>query len=110
MLRPLCNARGVTLVELMVVVAIIAIVAAIAVAVFQDLTQKAKLAADQDTVGSLRSAVALYYGKTNGLIPTTMASINTLLTPAPTFQCTVNPTYDSTNGKVTHTATLNDCP
>ena len=70
MLRHLRSERGVTLVELMVVVAIIAIIAAIAVALFQDLQKKAKLAADQGSVGAMRSSVALYYGKNNGLFPT----------------------------------------
>ena len=101
---------GVTLVELMVVVTIIALIAAIAVAVFQDMAKKARLSADMGTVANLRSAVALYYGKTNGLLPADLASINTLITPAPIFQCTVPPVYDSANGKITFTATLSDCP
>ena len=99
-----------TLVELMVVVAIIAIIAAIAVAIFQDLNKKARLSADMDTVSNLRSAVALYYGKTNGMFPVDRASINTLITPNPMFQCTVSPSYDPANGKLVFTATLADCP
>ena len=51
------------------VVAIIAIIAAIGVAIFQDMTRKARLSADQDTVANLRSAVALYDAKTNGVLP-----------------------------------------
>jgi hypothetical protein len=54
--------------------------------------------------------VALYYGKTNGLFPASLASINTLITPAPVFQCTVTPAYDASNGKITFTATIADCP
>jgi len=91
-------------------VAIIAIIAAIAVALFQDLNRKARLGADSGTVASIRSAVALYYGKTNGLFPASLASINTLITPAPVFQCTVTPAYDPANGKITFTATIADCP
>jgi type IV pilus assembly protein PilA len=102
--------QGVTLVELMVVVTIIAIIAAIAVAVFQEMTKKAKLSADQDTVGNLRSAVALYYGRTNGGFPADISSLSTLITPAPIWQCNVTPTYDSANGKVTFTATIGNCP
>ena len=111
--RPLGDLRdetGVTLVELLVVVTIIALIAAIGVAVFQDMAKKSKLSADMDTVSNLRSAVALYYGKTNGLFPADLASINTLITPAPTFQCTVSPVYDAGNGKITYSATLSDCP
>src|SRR2546422_2678082 len=78
--RGLVDERGVTLVELMVVVAIIAIIAAIAVAVFQDLNRKARLGADSGTVASIRSAVALYYGKTNGLFPASLGSLSTLIT------------------------------
>jgi prepilin-type N-terminal cleavage/methylation domain-containing protein len=108
--RRWADERGVTLVELMVVVAIIAIIAAIAVALFQDLNRKARLGADSGTVASIRSAVALYYGKTNGLFPASLASINTLITPAPVFQCNVTPTYDPANGKITFTATIGNCP
>jgi type II secretory pathway pseudopilin PulG len=94
----------------MVVVAIIAVIAAIAVAVFQDMARKAKLSADAHTVGNLRSAVALYYGKTNGLFPADLGSINSLITPAPVYQCSVSPGYDPNNGKLTYTGTIGSCP
>jgi len=108
MLRHLRSERGVTLVELMVVVAIIAIIAAIAVTIFQDLQKKAKLGADQGSVGAMRSAVALYYGKANGLFPSTVTSLSTLTTPAPSWNCGA-PSYDSNNGKVTYTFTIGTC-
>ena len=88
MLRHLRSERGVTLVELMVVVAIIAIIAAIAVALFQDLQKKAKLAADQGSVGAMRSSVALYYGKNNGLFPTDLTAVSTLTTPTRSLRTT----------------------
>jgi len=102
MLRHLRNQRGVTLVELMVVVAIIAIIAAIAVTIFQDLAAKSRAGADNGTVAAMRSAVALYYGKNNGLFPTA-ATLNTLVTPSPpTFQCSTGAAvYTPANGKVT---------
>ena len=109
MLRPLRGERGVTLVELMVVVAIIAIIAAIAVALFQDLQKKAKLSADQGSVGAMRSSVALYYGKNNGLFPTDLTAVSTLTTPVPVWSCGT-PTYVAGNGKITYTATIGDCP
>ena len=108
MLRHLRSERGVTLVELMVVVAIIAIIAAIAVALFQDLQKKAKLAADQGSVGAMRSSVALYYGKNNGLFPATEGAVESLTTPAPQWNCG-GPSYDATNGKVTYTFTITSC-
>jgi type IV pilus assembly protein PilA len=102
--------RGLTLVELMIVVTIIAIIAAVAIAVYQDIVKKSKLAADQGVVSSLRSAVAIYYGRSNGLFPATMGSVEALVQPAPVYNCSVPPVYDSANGKITFTATLNDCP
>ena len=102
--------RGLTLVELMIVVTIIAIIAAVAIAVYQDIVKKSKLAADQGIVSSLRSAVAIYYGRSNGLFPATMASVEALVQPAPVYNCTVPPTYDPANGKISFTATLSDCP
>ena len=101
---------GLTLVELMIVVTIIAIIAAVAIAIYQDIVKKSKLAADQGTVASLRSAVAIYYGSSNGLFPATLGAVETLVTPTPIYNCSVTPTYDTANGKLTFTATLGDCP
>lgn len=110
MFRQLRSQKGLTLVELMVVVAIIAIIAAVAITVFQDIQKKAKLAADQGQVASQRSAVAIYYGKKNGLFPPTLGLVNTLVTPLPIWQCNgTPPTYDSSNGKITFTLTVGDC-
>ena len=102
--------RGLTLVELMIVVTIIAIIAVVAIAIYQDIVKKSKLAADQAVVASLRSAVAIYYGKSNGLFPGTMTSVEGLVQPSPTYNCSVTPAYDSVNGKITFTATIDDCP
>jgi prepilin-type N-terminal cleavage/methylation domain-containing protein len=116
MFRQLRSQKGLTLVELMVVVAIIAIIAAVAITVFQDIQKKAKLAADQANVASMRSAVAIYYGKHNGLFPAAAADVYALVTPALTgalggnsFHCAI-PTYTATNGKVDYTATIANCP
>jgi prepilin-type N-terminal cleavage/methylation domain-containing protein len=105
-----CDQRGLTLVELMIVVTIIAIIAAVAIAIYQDIVKKSKLAADQGIVSSLRSAVAIYYGRSNGLFPTNMASVEALVQPVPIYNCSVPPVYDSANGKITFTASLGDCP
>jgi Tfp pilus assembly protein PilE len=98
-----------TLVELMIVVTIIAIIAAVAMAVYQDIIKKSRLAADQGVVSSLRSAVAIYYGRSNGMFPGTLGAVESLVTPAPIYNCNVVPTYDAGNGKITFTATLGDC-
>ena len=110
MFRQLRSQKGLTLVELMVVVAIIAIIAAVAITVFQDIQKKAKLAADQGNVAAMRSAVAIYYGKNNGIFPLDVASVQTLVTPTPQWQCNTTPGYDTDNGKVTFTASVTDCP
>jgi type IV pilus assembly protein PilA len=110
MFRQLRSQKGLTLVELMVVVAIIAIIAAVAITVFQDIQKKAKLAADQGQVAALRSAVAIYYGKNNGIFPGGLPTA--YVTPPPVWACTTNvpPGYDATNGKITFNATVADCP
>ena len=90
--RRLKNQRGVTLVELMVVVAIIAIIAAIAITLYQDVQKKAKLAADQGTMAAIRSAIAIYYGINDGVFPT-QGSLNggpPLIQAAPAWQCAPN--------------------
>ena len=100
MFRYLRSERGMTLVELMVVVAIIAIIAAIAITLYQDVQKKARLAADAGTVAALRSAVAIYYGKHNGNFPSSTI-LDGLVVPSPTFQCTGGTyTLNSSNGKV----------
>jgi len=110
MFRQLRSQKGLTLVELMVVVAIIAIIAAVAITVFQDIQKKAKLAADQANTASMRSGVAIYYGKNNGIFPAARAAVNALVTPLPVWQCTGGvPTYIVANGKLNFTATIGDC-
>jgi prepilin-type N-terminal cleavage/methylation domain-containing protein len=113
--RQLRSQKGLTLVELMVVVAIIAIIAAVAITVFQDIQKKAKLAADQANVAAMRSAVAIYYGKANGIFPT-QPTLLTLVTPNLTmalggasFHCGL-PTYTPANGKVDYTFDVTNCP
>jgi type IV pilus assembly protein PilA len=103
MVRRFRDQRGVTLVELMVVVAIIAIIAAIAITLYQDVQKKARLAADQGTIAALRSASAIYYGKNDGTFPTE-ATLQTLVQGFNgSFQCT-SATWaaSTTNGKITY--------
>ena len=91
-------------------VLLVAIIAAVAITVFQDIQKKAKLAADQGNVAAMRSAVAIYYGKNNGIFPGGEAAVESLVTPAPVWQCGTTPTYDTGNGKVTFAASVSDCP
>lgn len=110
MFKQLRSQKGLTLVELMVVVAIIAIIAAVAITVFQDIQKKAKLAADQGNVAAMRSAIAIYYGKKNGIFPPDETFIEGLVTPSPTWQCGITPVYTQANGKLDFTATVANCP
>ncbi len=94
--------RGVTLVELMVVVAIIAIIAAIAITLYQDIQKKARLAADQGTMAALRSATAIYFGANTGVFPT-QGTLQTLVQSF-SLQCTgASWAIDTATGIVTYT-------
>lgn len=63
------KSKGFTLIELMIVVAIIGILAAVALPKFADLIAKSKEAAVKATLGSLRSAMSIYYGDNEGIYP-----------------------------------------
>ena len=105
MYRRMGDQRGVTLVELMVVVAIIAIIAAIAITLYQDVQRKAKLAADEGVVAAMNSAIAIYYGKHNGNFPATPG--NYVSPSPPSFQCSTSGfayTYDVSTGLISVTA------
>jgi type IV pilus assembly protein PilA len=102
MCRRMGDPRGVTLIELMVVVAIIAIIAAIAITLYQDVQRKARLAADEGVIAAMNSAIAIYYGKHNGQFPD---SPGKYVTPSPpVFQCAgFDYTYDNTAGLISVT-------
>ena len=81
------NERGITLIELMVVLVIIAIIAGIVIALYQDLNRKTRLVADKGTGAAIRSALSIYYSKHDGNFPT-KAMLSTLVQPSPpVFQC-----------------------
>ena len=60
---------GFTLIELMLVVAIIGLLAAIAIPKFGNLVTKAKEAAVKGKLGSLRSAISIYYADNESVYP-----------------------------------------
>src|SRR2546423_6277661 len=68
-------ASGFTLIELMIVVAIIGILAAIAIPKFASLIRKSSEGASKGNLGSIRSALSIYYGDMEGQYPTDMASL-----------------------------------
>jgi len=61
--------RGFTLIELMIVVAVIGVLAAIAIPKFASLLRKAHEGAGKGNLGSIRSALNVYYGDMEGLFP-----------------------------------------
>ncbi|MEK9146116.1 MAG: type II secretion system protein [Elusimicrobiota bacterium] len=67
--------KGFTLIELMIVVAIIGILAAIAIPKFAELIRKSSEGASKGNLGSIRSALSIYYGDMEGTYPSTVASM-----------------------------------
>ena len=63
------SAGGFTLIELMIVVAIIGILAAIAIPKFADLVTRSKESSVKGSLGSVRSAVSIYYSDNEGVFP-----------------------------------------
>src|SRR5450432_4135464 len=69
-MKMLKTRKGFTLIELMIVVAIIGILAAIAIPQFANLIAKSQEGATKGNLGSLRSALSIYYGDSEGVYPT----------------------------------------
>jgi len=69
------TSKGFTLVELMIVVAIVGILAAIAMPKFADLLRKSSEGASKGNIGSVRSALTIYYADLEGLYPVTITAL-----------------------------------
>jgi len=67
----------------MIVVAIIGILAAIAIPRFANLIDRAREARTQGNLGSIRSAMAICYGATDGTWPATLGALIVVAAPGP---------------------------
>jgi len=70
------QSQGFTLIELMIVVAIIGILAAIAIPQFANLVSKSQEGRCKANLGTIRSALSIYYGDTEGWYPANAAGSN----------------------------------
>ena len=101
------HASGFTLIELMIVVAIIGILAAIAIPKFANLLRKSREGQLRGTLGSMRSALSIYYGDMDGAWPTDLYSLTIAgkyLSAMPTIQV---PNYHSTTSTIRHNFNTN---
>jgi prepilin-type N-terminal cleavage/methylation domain-containing protein len=80
--RTIKNARGFTLIELVIIIVVLGILAAVAIPKYQDITGEAKEAAARAALGSLRSGITIYYA--NQAVKTgsaTWPELDSLATP-----------------------------
>jgi len=81
-MKMLRTKKGFTLIELMIVVAIIGILAAIAIPQFAQLISKSQEGATKGNLGTIRSALSIYYGDTEGRYPEEGSGLASLTTGA----------------------------
>jgi prepilin-type N-terminal cleavage/methylation domain-containing protein len=65
--------KGFTLVELAIVIAILGILAVVAIPKYQGMVDEARSAAAKAQLGTVRSAIAIYYAKNKGTFPATIS-------------------------------------
>ncbi len=108
MLRFHRKSKGFTLIELMIVVAIIGILAAIAIPRFANLIDRAREARTQGNLGAIRSAMAIYYGTTDGVWPPTIAGLAVVVAPGPYLDVIPTVLLPAYTGHTAHDETDNE--
>ena len=91
---------GFTLIELMIVVAIIGILAAIAIPKFAELIRKSGEGATKGNLGSLRSAMSIYYGDMEGQYPGDPASLTIAGKYLSTIPLAKTPSYHADSSSI----------
>lgn len=99
---------GFTLIELMIVVAIIGILAAIAIPKFASLIRKSSEGASKGNLGSIRSALSIYYGDMEGQYPNDMTSLTQSGKYLASIPLAKAPNYHTDSSAVTNESTSND--
>lgn len=94
--------KGFTLIELMIVVAIIGILAAIAIPQFANLVAKSQEGATKGNLGTVRSALSIYYGDTEGWYPVDPTQFTSLTSNGKYLQNVPNATLPKTNNNSGH--------
>ena len=104
-MKTLKTKKGFTLIELMIVVAIIGILAAIAIPQFANLVSKSQEGRTKANLGTIRSALSIYYGDLEGWYPTEATSLASLTTGARYLQAVPNADLPKTINSAGHTST-----
>ena len=101
------KSHGFTLIELMIVVAIIGILAAIAIPQFANLVAKSQEGRTKANLGTIRSALSIYYGDSEGWYPVaaTGANLAVLTTGGRYLQAVPNADLPKTVNNAGHAST-----
>jgi len=103
-MKKLLTKKGFTLIELMIVVAIIGILAAIAIPQFANLVAKSQEGRCKANLGTIRSALSIYYGDLEGWYPVTGGTLASLTSNGRYLQVMPSADLPKTSNSAGHTA------